>query len=181
MPLSSDPDRRRAQLANLRPGSGQAGAGNQRALAHGGYSEALVADVSDEVRELMDALGATAPVRDADGSLPSADVAAVERVARLLRRWRKLEAWLDAHGAIVEKTGEVKPAAKYAAELGESLGRALDTMGMSPTSRARLGLDLARSFDLAAHWAGQDEDTHEATVSGAERPASVDEDEDTDG
>lgn len=138
-----------ASLANLRRGDTIAPVGNTRAMRHGAYSAALVADVTPEVRELMDALGGVAPVRDPDGGLPDADVVAVERAARLLRRYRRIEAWLDLYGELDEKTGDVKPAARLAGELGTSLDRALDALGMTPTSRARLGLDLARTFDLA--------------------------------
>jgi len=30
-------------------------------------------------------------------------------------------------------------------------------LGLTPRSRAALGLDLVRSFDLAAHWQAEDE------------------------
>lgn len=148
MGLSTDPEKRARQLANLRPAP-PAPAGNRRTLRHGGYSEALVADVDTEVRELMDALGDAAPVREPDGSVPRADVVALERAARLLRRYRRVEAWLDLYGELDERTGDVKPAARLAGELGTALDRSLDALGMTPTSRAKLGLDLARTFDLA--------------------------------
>lgn len=162
-----------ASLANLKRGEQPAPTGNRRALRHGGYSEALVADVSAEVRELMDALGDAAPVRDPDGSLPAADVVAVERAARLLRRYRKLEAWLDLYGELDERTGEVKPAARLAGEVGTSLDRALDALGMTPTSRGKLGLDLARTVDLAQEWARESGDA--AGDGDAQRDAGGDE------
>ena len=77
MPLSLDPDARARQLANLRLA---APVGNLRAVRHGGRSELLLRDVDAEVRELMDALGDAAPVREG-GELPEADVAAVEVAA----------------------------------------------------------------------------------------------------
>jgi hypothetical protein len=89
-PLSSDEAARSRQLANLRPGGGAAKTGDLRALRHGGHSEALLRDVSGEVRELLDALADAAPVRDPDGSLPAADAIAVERAARALKRYRHL-------------------------------------------------------------------------------------------
>jgi hypothetical protein len=141
--LSGDPAARERQLANLRRG-GPVQPGNANRLVHGGWSRALVADVSDEVAELMAALGDVAPVRDYDGRLPAADLIAVERAARLLRRYRALDAWLDLHGVIDDKTGAEKPAARLAHDVGESLGRALEALGMDPRSRAKLGLDLVR-------------------------------------
>lgn len=173
MPLSNDDQARQRQLANLVPGAGAAGNGNLRPLKHGAYSEALLADVSAEVRELMDELGERAPVRGADGSLPAADLIAVERAARLLRRYRQVEGWLDLHGAFVERTGAVKPAARFAAELGESLGRALEVLGMDPKSRARLGLDLARTVDAATAMSEPDPARRRALM--AEAGLTVDE------
>lgn len=137
-------------LANLRAGNLPAPpANNQRAVTHGVYSRTLVADVSDEVRELMEALGETAPVRAADGSLPAADLIAVERAARLLRRYRRIELWLDTFGELDERTGNPKPATRLAEELGAALDRALDVLGMNPRSRSKLGLDHARTVSVA--------------------------------
>ena len=145
-------------LANLQRGGGRpAQPGDQRRLVHGGRSELLVRNVEAEVRELMDALGDAAPVRDPDGSLPVADLVAVERTARLLKRYRHLDQWLDLHGVLDERTGDVKPAAELAARTGESLARALDQLGMTPTSRAKLGLDLARTHDVALQWSQRTE------------------------
>ena len=146
--LSRDPDARRRQLANLRAGAGAAGEGNRRAVRHGGRSEVLFRDVAPEVRELAAALGDGAPVRDADGGLPPSDAVAVERAARILRRLRSVESWLDLHGQVAED-GTVRPAAELAVRLSGELGRALDSLGMSPRSRAALGLDLVRAADMA--------------------------------
>ena len=125
MPLSTDPERRKRQIANLRRAPSDdpvkrerqlqnlrpappAPIGNSRRLLHGGRSERLVADVEVEVREMMDALGDAAPVRDPDGGLPAADVVAVEVGARALKRWRHLSAYNDLHGRIHEKTGRAQ-------------------------------------------------------------------------
>lgn len=144
MPLSRDKGARARQLANLRPAP-PAPAGHQRSLRHGGHSELLLRDVESEVEELMDALGDAVPVRDVGGGVPAADVPAIERAARALKRWRTLSTWCDAHGRIVEKTGAVKPAADLELKAERELAAALDALGMTPTSRARLGLDLART------------------------------------
>lgn len=132
-------------LANLRPGAGRAGSGNTRALRHGGRSELLLRDVDAEVRDLLDALADAAPVREADGTLPAADAIAVERAARALKRYRHLAGWLDAHGRLDEKTGDVKPAAELELKAERELAAALDSLGMTPRSRAALGLDLSRA------------------------------------
>jgi hypothetical protein len=133
-------------------------AGNGRAVTHGFRSELLVRDVEDEIRELMDALAEAAPIRDPDGGLPGADVIAVETAARALKRWRSVSAWCDLHGRVSPETHEVRPAARYELEGERALQRCLDSLGMSPMARSRLGLNIARtaqSFDLARHWQEQ--------------------------
>ena len=64
-----------------------------------------------------------------------------------------LAAWCDLHGRVDERTGAVKGAADHELRAERALVRALDALGMTPTSRARLGVDLARAFDLAAEMA----------------------------
>jgi hypothetical protein len=138
----------------LKRGETVAPVGNTRAMTHGFRSEALVKDVESEVRELMDALADSAPVRDVDGGLPGADVVAVEAAARALKRWRSVSAWCDLHGRIDEKTGDEKSAANYELRAESALQRALDVLGMNPMARSKLGLRLAQaqSFDLARQW-----------------------------
>jgi len=146
MPLSDDPMKRARQLANLKPQPAPPPPeGNARGLRHGGHSELLLRDVEAEVRELMDAFGEAVPVRDAGGGVPAADVAAIERAARALKRYRHLAQWLDLHGRIEERTGAVKPAAELELKAERELAAALDSLGLTPTSRAKLGLDLART------------------------------------
>ena len=150
--VSRDPQRRAAQLANLHA---VPPASTGRPPSHGGYSAVLVANVDDEIRELRDALAETAPLRDADGGgLPAADIVAFERAARALRRYRAVDTWVSLHGALDERTGEVKPAARLADELGRSLDAILPQLGLTPAGRMKLGLDVARaqSFDPLSDW-----------------------------
>src|SRR5262249_42952967 len=78
---SPNPEARARSLANLKRGETRAPFGNTRGMTHGFTSAALVRDVEREVRELMDVLAEAAPVRDPDGSLPAADMVAVETAA----------------------------------------------------------------------------------------------------
>jgi hypothetical protein len=135
-------------LANLIPGRGQAGPGNLRHLTHGATSELLLRDVEAEVRELLDALAEAAPVKEADGTLPAADAVAVERAARALKRYRSVSGWLDLHGRL-DDDGEVRPAAELELKCERELGAALDSLGMTPQSRSKLGLRLVSAATLA--------------------------------
>ena len=154
MALSPDPEIRARQLANLRPAP-PAPKGNTRTLKHGARSAALIANVEDEVRAVLDALADAAPVRDADGALPTHDLIAVETAARALRRHRSVSGWCDENGRLDPETGEVRSAADYELRTERALTASLDALGMTPTARARLGLDLARTADLALEWAAE--------------------------
>jgi hypothetical protein len=147
-------------LANLVPGGAAGTPGNTLALKHGARSAALVADVSAEVAEIMQGIAEVCPVRDADGSLPDADVLAVEACAVALKRWRHVGTYCDLHGRIDEK-GKQTSAAEYELRAESAYRRALASLGLDPESRVKLGLNLARTagaFDLARHWQEQGDD-----------------------
>ncbi len=97
-------------------------------LSHGFTSERLVRDVNAGVGEIMDALAEAAPVREGDGSLPAADVVAVEVAARALKRYRSVSGWCDLHGRLDDK-GEVRPAARHEVTAENQLHRVLDNLG----------------------------------------------------
>jgi hypothetical protein len=135
--LSPDPDKRARQLANLR-NAPPAPAGHTRSLRHGGRAEVLFRDVSAEVAELMDALGAAAPVREPDGSLPAADLIAIEVAARALKRWRAVSNAADLYGRLDERTGEPKPVTAYELQAERAVTAAFDVLAMNPIAREKL-------------------------------------------
>jgi hypothetical protein len=128
--------------------------GNRRAIRHGAFMTIRRQELDEEIGEIYRALADSVPVRDADGDLPVADDAAVEVAARALKRWRHVSLWCDTFGRFDERTGQAKDAATYELQCERRLHEALDVLGLNPTTRAKLGLDLARatSFDLARHW-----------------------------
>ncbi len=152
MPLSKDPERRRRQLANLRPPPPPP-EGNVRALRHGGRArKASLIRAGSWAERILAELEAEAPLRDADGGLPVHDRQVVELLASALARLESVSAWLEARPAVDEK-GSPWPAEDTARRLRGEVARLLDALGMTPKSRAALGLDLVRSFDLARFWA----------------------------
>jgi hypothetical protein len=152
-PVGGGGARNPKSLANLRRPS-PAPIGNRRAVRHGAFATIPRDQLDDEIAEIYRALADSAPVRDANGDLPVADEAAVELAARALKRWRHVSLWCDTFGRLDERTGDAKPAATYELQCERRLHEALDVLGLNPTARAKLGLDLARasSFDLARHW-----------------------------
>jgi len=137
-----------ASLANLRRGGTPAPPGNGYARSHGAYARLVADRLEAKVAEVFDALAADAPLRADDGGLPAHDATLVRLAASCLCRIEDLEAHLRDHG-ILDAKGNVRPAVDLERRLrSEALGY-LDALGMTPTSRARLGLDLTRTASLA--------------------------------
>jgi len=164
--LSRRPAARARQLANLTARPPAPPSGNQRARRHGGYSTIALARLDAKAREVFDALAADAPMRDAD-QLPAADAALVRLAAECMCRIDTVSAYLAAHGVLDDK-GNVRPAAELEGRLRREAADYLDALGMTPRSRAKLGLDVARAqtFDLAEYWAAQDVAAERADVDG---------------
>jgi hypothetical protein len=155
-PLSSDPDKRAVQLANLRPTPPPAG--NVRALKHGAKArQATLIAAGSWSERIYAELEAEAPLRAADGGLPAADRQAVELLASVLARLQAAKAWLDTRPAADEK-GRPWPVADDERRLIREAGRLLDQLGMTPRSRAALGLDLIATVDLARAWANEEQE-----------------------
>ena len=157
-PTSRDPAKRAKQLANLRPAP-PAPAGNALARRHGGYAVIVHERLEAKALEVFDALAADAPLRGPTGDLPAPDVAQVRLLAEALCRLDTVSADVSAFGLLEQRgkrRGQVRPAAELEGRLRREVADHLDALGMTPKSRARLGLDLQRSFDLAQHWAGED-------------------------
>jgi len=155
-PLSRRPEARARQLANLAAKPPPPEVGNQRAARHRGYSAVTEGERDERAKAIYAALAASAPLRDGDGGLPVADEMVIGLLAESLVRRERVTRWLGDFGSLHEKTGEPKAAVELERRLRmEALDLARE-LGLTPRSRAALGLDVARGFDLAAHWAEQD-------------------------
>lgn len=150
MPLSDDPERRAKQLANLRPGAGAGVVGNRWAHRHGGWATVARERMEATIAEVFDALASDAPLRDAEGGLPRHDTVAVHELAETMCRLEDVRAHLRSAGWLDQRTGEPRHSVLAIEDrLAGRVGRMLDQLGMTPTSRAKLGLDLTRTVDLA--------------------------------
>ena len=147
MPLSDDPEKRARQLANLKPRPVPAPYGARR---HGGYSTVTAERLAPRTREIFDALALDAPLRDQGGELPAADAGIVQLLAQALCRLEDVTDYLEQTGWLDQKTGEPRTAVLEIERRLQSMTAGLmDKLGMTPASRARLGLDLARTIDAA--------------------------------
>jgi hypothetical protein len=127
--------------------------GNDRAVSHGAYSAIAVERIDAKVRVMFDALAADAPVRE-NGGLPAADGPVVRLLAETLCRLDDVTEFLGRRGW-QDRKGNPRPALMVESRLRAQALSLLVELGMTPKSRAALGLDLVRAgaLDLAKHWA----------------------------
>ena len=138
-----------ASLGNLRRGETPAPPGNTYTRTHGAYARLLADRVEGKVAEVFGALSEDAPLRGEGGGLPAHDGAVVRLAAAALCRLEDVEAHLRDRG-LLDADGNVRPAVDLERRLRvEALGY-LAELGMTPTSRARLGLDLTRTASVAS-------------------------------
>jgi len=145
-PTSADPVRRERQLANLKRGGAPAPAGNKRAESHGAYSAIARSELDEKAAAIYDALAGDAPVREYDDTLPAADAPAVRMLADALCRLDKIGGYVERRGW-QDDTGKPRPVLEYEARLRSHSLDLLKELGMTPASRAKLGVDLARGVD----------------------------------
>jgi Phage terminase, small subunit len=162
-PLSRDPVKRGAQLANLRG----AAPGEQRARQHGGYAQVSAPLQAQREREIYEALSADAPLRDAADELPRHDAAIVTLLAQCMCRLETVAAHLRDHGMFIERgkrKGMIRPAVELEAQYRREAARYLAELGMTPKARTALGVDLVRSIDLASDMADTDHARRDARM-----------------
>ncbi|MDQ3571703.1 MAG: P27 family phage terminase small subunit [Actinomycetota bacterium] len=148
MPLSRNPEARRRQLANL-VNAPAAPPGNQRRRDHGGYAQVALERLKGKAQVVYEALAADAPLRAPGGELPPADHAQVCLLAECLCRLEDVGANIRDFGLFERKGGGIRPAVDLERRLRQEAADYLDALGMTPRSRAKLGVDLARTVDLA--------------------------------
>lgn len=153
-PTSNDPVKRQRQLANLNRGGPAPEPGNQRARKHGAYATVVQARLDEKIREVFDAIAEDAPLRADDGGLPAADAVVVRLLAAALCRVADVEGYLADFGWRDVDTGEPRTGIlDLEARLRREARDHADALGMTPRSRAALGLDVAHGLDLARQWA----------------------------
>jgi hypothetical protein len=119
--------------------------GNDVALVHGARSvvalEPRANEIADEIRELVPAVS------------PS-DEPSIRLLALALAQVEAATIWLAEEG-IVDERGQPRGLLRHLGTMLNTAARIADRLGMTPTSRAQLGLDLtrARGEALRAHLA----------------------------
>lgn len=169
MPLSRDPEKRARQLANLRAGAGAGDGGLQRARSHGAYAAIADRELEAKVAAVYQAISADVPLHEIDGSLPAADAIPVRQLAEtLVRRERVRESELR-HG-IEASDGKLRGIVEFGLRLDAQILALCKELGLTPRSRAALGLDLVRAERAGASLAELAEQGRQAR---AARPVDI--------
>lgn len=122
--------------------------GNRAAAKHGFWSDpSLRDDDRAEVAEIAVSIVDALP--DYQGQFGFA----VEQLA--LKVWRQRRAYRDLSEHGVLRDGKPAPVLVDLSKLENAIARDLDALGLTPTSRARLGLDIARTGDVLAEYLEQ--------------------------
>src|ERR1700722_4020261 len=118
------------------------------ATKHSAHAEILPARVSEKARAVAAEIAVAAPVRASDGGLPVHDQEIVKMLATVLCRLDSLGEWLDKNGTL-DRRGKPRSAANWERRLQSQALRFMKELGLTPSSRAKLGLNLAKTADLA--------------------------------
>jgi phage terminase small subunit len=135
-------------LANLQPGAGAGDGGLQRARSHAGYAAIARDRLEQKTLEIFDALAADAPLRNTAGDLPRHDAAQVALLAQCMCRLDDVTANIRDCGVFVQRgrrKGQIRPVVELERTLRREAASYLDALGMTPASRAKLGVDLVRA------------------------------------
>ncbi len=117
---------------------------NRPELTHGVYR---ITVGQPETQELAGKLMAVLDGDDASIIKP-ADAAACSIVAVLLRRLQAADAYLDENG-LVDAKGQVRPIVPVVVSMSNTVLKYLESIGATPQSRARLGVNTGRALSLA--------------------------------
>jgi hypothetical protein len=144
--------------ANLVPGVGAWQPGATPRVTNGLRTRRPSAET---LAPIIEEIEAGLPIKGTNGGVPFADRLAVEMCAVQVLVVRRCRAYLELHGD-EDSRGNQRPEVEGLAKAAERAAKMLDRLGMTPTSRAKLGVDLARmqdaSVDLATAMSEADPD-----------------------
>jgi len=141
--VSRDPVKALAQRNNLRRGGGNGG----KTVSHGRWAAIAQTDLDARTREVFEALSVDAPVREND-ALPAADALIVAELARTLILRDRVVDYLNRRG-LEHEDGGVRPVLGEVSKLNTHILSLAESLGMSPRSRVRIGVDIVRGMSAA--------------------------------
>jgi hypothetical protein len=153
MSLSSDPEKREAQVANLMVGAESPGTvrpGDRLRLTHGLRSRSSFGQLAERVPEvavLLEEIVEAIPVRDADGRVVAGDMRQAEVLAVMGHQVAMAGTYFASH------PDERLASMALWNTLAERYSRGLERLGIGASARVRLGLDMAQGQSLAQRMA----------------------------
>lgn len=133
-------------LANIqregKPVNGQQAGEPGRATTHGAKADLALAP---RAAELADYLREIVPAR------AESDEPTIRLLALILARVETANAWIAEHGIFTGKSGKVQPVLKALSTWENSAARLCDQLGLTPTAKARLGVDHRKGAALEMH------------------------------
>jgi hypothetical protein len=161
MPLSHDPEKRAKQLAQRR-NAPPPERGNRRAQKHG----AKARPDPQRQAQVEAQLARQLPVRGANGP-SSSDAVHVSLLAITIVRIETCAAYTSKHGMFT-RGGGVRPSVELEEKLITRASNLADKLGLSATSRAKLGLTVAQTqLDLATLLSEPDSDKRQELMRNA--------------
>lgn len=127
------PEGKARALQNLKPFQ-------RRRDSHGAY---LIKPDQPETRAVADAI--VAILQGEHIQLTQADEVTVGLLATVLRKVQRLDAYLEARG-LVDRQGRPRSALELYLKLIKQAAELGDRLGLNPSARAKLGIDLGRGF-----------------------------------
>jgi len=117
-------------------------------VKHGAKAVVPVDRVEEKARQI-DHLLAEVPVLAPDGRPLIHDRGVIEMLATVRCRLDDIDAYISQHGVINPKTGKPHSAALWERRLQSHALKLEKELGLTPLARSKLGLNLARTADLA--------------------------------
>lgn len=125
--------------------------GNRRSTHHGGLvtRKSHAKEMAAKEAEIAELLADGAPVRTPGGGLPQHDVFAVRLLAQEMVRLENMTTYSYEYGLLDEYGEPRQPLIDLMGKSYDRIMRGLAAMGMTPSSRAKLGLALVKQASLA--------------------------------
>jgi hypothetical protein len=109
-------------------------------VLHGGYASVSIERIEQREREIIEALAQDTASPDVR------DFAALRLAAQAMCRLEDVRQHIDTTGAINPKTREVRPAVEIESKLRTEAARHLHELGLSPSGRQALGVDVPAAW-----------------------------------
>ena len=158
------PEGRQRALMNLRPFQQQkqeveieAGERERRFSGrdyHGAYEITLLQPKTRQVAAMLNGI----LEGEASSYIRPADQVTVGLLAVALRRIQQCEQYLDKVGSLTNAKGQIRPVAELLVRLLKEAREYCQALGLTPAARVKMGLDVARTFDLAEAMAEKEAD-----------------------